>query len=1818
MEARRPKTYDAIKAIQFSVLSAREISAGSVADITTHESTENKGGQTYNKMGGLYDPRLGTITRGVPCLTCNQPMDTCPGHFGSTDLPTPFFHPEFMLTVMLIFRSICLCCCKPRLPHPLFCNSDSNADNEPVEINKHFLIEDPRARLLELSKNSPKKKNCALCYQYLPAVSKINDKFGWTISCEGRNDDGTPRVYEITATIAHRILCNITPEVAGLLGFSSTDPRKTRPEDLIWSVMAIPPPQLRPLITFDPMNKGQDDTTTSLYNILKSSTALLEATWASSEDNVRKCSDILSFQLRAMVNNDEKKKPCALQRSGRPLVGTKQRLEGKEGRFRGNLMGKRVDFSARTVITPDPNLDLDEVGVPYDVCMNLTFPECVTIDNIHFLQKLVNAGPRKLLGANFVERRLLSGALEKIDLSVKRLYVLVINVGDIVHRHLMDIDYILFNRQPSLHKMSMMGHRIHPLPGGTFRLNPSVTTPYNADFDGDEMNLHASQSIAARSETRHIMHVPKQIITPQSNRPIISLVQDTLLSCPILTSRSTLFSPADVYRLFQKETVPPCVHLVIPAVLYPRRLYTGKQVFSMIIPYESGKSITMNKLSSVYPDAGEKSDHLFSPTDSQVYIYNSMLICGILDKQTLGSSDGSLIHVITLQFSNDHTARFINSVQRVTDTFMQMHGYSIGITDMVIPDDLQGSIKTTIHTGYEDVSGVIGKFSASTDTRALVDMENAIALRLGQVRDICGRLVQQNMTQTRGNSIVNMVNSGSKGSSINISQIMACVGPQEVLGKRIQLTSDGRSLPYFHRGSLSPESRGMVKSPFIYGLSVSEFYYHMMAGREGMIDTAVKTSETGYIQRRLFKSMEALIVQYDGTVRNAQGKIIQYAYGEDAMNAVFLESVNCVLYGITDAAFDELYLFENASSLYVDHISQLRHDRQFVNDVLTDKRMCMPFCIPRIIAEGVPATTSIIAEGDPDPDSMIHQLLSFETKLGNTGWGSPSVNANQISLIMVYIRSELSPKRAILRGISGLQFASILNRILVLYARALIEPGESVGGLAAQSIGEPATQMTLNSVAPSSVIMIHDSFAVHITTIGEFIDCQLSRYPKKIEHIPANRTEYLKLKGNWSIAAPDAHGNVEWQKVTAVTRHLPVGDLVHIKTRSGREVMATQSKSVLVFDPNTQELVQRDGSSVSVGDLVPVIYKMPDISYPGDVFYDNYRLGYSFGTVIGACVSRVCVITGDTITLDSVLSRSVIKWLSSHKCGVTTVYINEISNLLIGNIPGTPVSGQTIITSDRFASLMSDLTLMIPEHLMTAPIEFVKGFISAYIPPAGRNENFYTSVAFMYSRLGIHASILTGKPVGDLVEGKQNDVILDPIVSIEMVPATKFVYDLTVPVTTNFSLWNGLGVADTFHFAGVASQSQVTTGVPRLNEIINLSRKFQTPSMKIKLLSSGDPELDLLNSQKFQHSIGILSLRDYVVDYTVIRAGPFDVPDPHLQLFYADDMNTLLTLSGCYAKITVSAVKLIVSGVSIHDITNSIYDLMNDKVLVRVVEVPAYITHKFPDHCHTLFVYFPSANFALTDDILDIIHTVTDNIINNITVTGLPGITRVYPAKDNCVETCGVNMTSIFANENVDYAHTTTNDIYVVYEELGVEAARACILRELQTVLTFGGKYVNIRHLSLLVDTMCNSGLMSITRHGMNRKKSGVFMRASFEETLSVLVSAAIFSEKDHLVDVTSNIIMGKLSKIGTGFFDVLLDTEKVISAYTNSYSEVSASNFLSDLSNALTTVPVESRKRDYESLGSPGVYQPEEEFRLRVYSPSRDDDYCPYSPSYQ
>ncbi|TKR64374.1 hypothetical protein L596_024921 [Steinernema carpocapsae] len=330
------------------------------------------------------------------------------------------------------------------------------------------------------------------------------------------------RKISFTAEKALEVFKGILDEDCWILGLN---PQFCRPDWLIAQVIPVPPLAVRPAVVTFGSARNQDDLTHKLSDIVKTNTQLKrnESNGAAAHiiaEDVK----LLQYHVATLTDNAIPGVPTATQKGGRPLKSIKQRLKGKEGRIRGNLMGKRVDFSARTVITADPNLPIDTVGVPKTIAQNLTFPEIVTPFNIDKLQELVNRGTDNYPGAKYIIRE--NGS--RVDLKYHpRASDLHLQPGYRVERHMRDGDIIVFNRQPTLHKMSMMGHRVKILPWSTFRMNLSVTTPYNADFDGDEMNLHP-QSLETRAEISEIAMVPRQLITPQANKPVMGIVQDTL------------------------------------------------------------------------------------------------------------------------------------------------------------------------------------------------------------------------------------------------------------------------------------------------------------------------------------------------------------------------------------------------------------------------------------------------------------------------------------------------------------------------------------------------------------------------------------------------------------------------------------------------------------------------------------------------------------------------------------------------------------------------------------------------------------------------------------------------------------------------------------------------------------------------------------------------------------------------------------------------------------------------------------------------------------------------------------------------------------------------------------------------------------------------------------------------------------------------------------------------------------------------------------------------------------------------------------------
>ncbi|KAH7815541.1 putative DNA-directed RNA polymerase large subunit [Monocercomonoides exilis] len=897
-----------IKTVQFSVLTAEQIRAMSVCEVNTTEMSDHG----IPKRNSLHDPRMGPLERGQKCLTCSASTEECPGHFGHIELAKPMFHVGFFSTVLSVLRCVCFTCSR------ILCSKDD------PKFKKAQTYKKPQARLRAMTQLCSPIKECKLkkddskpqesgnifeddehvhmmhdgCGQPQPRFTRTQLKLIIEFDERSELPEGEERKRELDSETVYNILRNISDEDCRALGFN---PKYARPDSLMLTVLPVPPPCVRPSILVDSTRRAEDDLTFSLMQIVRVNNDVRRLVAAGTPPSgVEPYLRLLQYYLATYFDNTLPSVPANTQKSGKPLKSITQRLKGKEGRIRGNLMGKRTDFSGRTVITGDPTISVDEVGVPMSIAKTLTFPEVVTPFNIRRLTKLVMNGAETHPGARFIIRS--DG--RRLELSDDSPASRHLEVGYIVERHMDDGDFVIFNRQPSLHKMSMMGHRVKILPYSSFRLNLSCTTPYNADFDGDEMNLHLPQSIEARTEVRELMMLPRQIVSPQANKNCIGVVQDSLLAAYLFTSRDTFLERDLVMNLLMWLThfdgkVPK------PAIVKPKPLWTGKQIMSLCMP-----PVTIYKLAGGHPD---NETTTMSPGDTRVIIENGKLLTGMLESKTLKQSEGSIVHVIWKDFGHEAAMHFLNQIQRVTNYWMVNHGFTVGIGDTIANEKTVGEVANIIQKAKEKVQEFVTmmmkkELELRPGRTQIETFEVEVNKVLNEASSEAGKVAQKALPAS--NNIKLMVAAGSKGSTLNISQIAACVGQQNVEGKRIRYGFRKRTLPHFTQDDPGTESKGFVENSYLKGLTPQEFYFHAMGGREGVIDTAVKTSETGYIQRRLIKAMEDLTVCYDSTVRNSVGQIIQFLYGEDGLAGEQVESQQFDTLQMSDQAFRNKYRFD--------------------------------------------------------------------------------------------------------------------------------------------------------------------------------------------------------------------------------------------------------------------------------------------------------------------------------------------------------------------------------------------------------------------------------------------------------------------------------------------------------------------------------------------------------------------------------------------------------------------------------------------------------------------------------------------------------------------------------------------------------------------------------------------------------------------------------------------------------------------------------------------------------------------------------------------
>lgn len=805
-----------------------------------------------------------------------------------------------------------------------------------------------------------------------------------------------------------------------------SSPTPSPPSSLICSTIPVPPLQLRPTVSMTAENSTEDDSTIKLCELVRAKNDAL-IFMQQGKEPFKIDEQLYTVQLahNQFVNSDSSESKSVMIKL-EDLKGLLQRLKGKPGRFRGNLQGKRVEYSARTVISPDPNLCVDQVAVPLRIACELTFPEIITHANFERLRRAVENGPRVYPGASHVEIPGEEGRLSLFTKAARQEIAALLRPGVTVHRHLMKDDFVLFNRQPSLHRQSIMAMRATISADQTLKFNECVCSPFNADFDGDEMNLHLPQTLLARAESAHLMRTTRNILSSRNGEANIALIQDFYTTVFNLTSREFLCTPQEAAQLLFSCGVET-KYLPRPCIVYPSPLFSGKQLLSAMIKNCGGGAELPSVRLREKAYKGHEKREAFDANEGFAVIRHGVIQAGRLGKTTLGGARGSFTRALIGRCGQNSSATLLNTVAKLSSRMIEHFGISFSLRELVPSESVQAFNKKLIEEKFAECARVLEKSANAVDadstTRKLED-EATVTQLLSSIRDEAGKFLMEQLSPEY--PAVSMALSGAKGSAINISQMIATVGQQTVSGKRVALGNNNRTLPHFAPNDPSPGSRGFVANSYYTGLTPTEFFFHTMAGREGLIDTAVKTADTGYMQRRLVKVMEDLVIEYDFSVRNSEKRLIQFVYGDDALDPQFIEED---IFPLRLSSYIDSW--QDPSKEELDEFIKT-HEKRFSQISLS-------------IDERLEIVTS--------PPTEHYEI--FVEKLWNPMNKALTVGFSPKLLFVLKKLYNLLPTLQ--------NPEETLTRISEVLITRVVNPGEAVGSLTSQSLGEPCTQMTLKT-----------------------------------------------------------------------------------------------------------------------------------------------------------------------------------------------------------------------------------------------------------------------------------------------------------------------------------------------------------------------------------------------------------------------------------------------------------------------------------------------------------------------------------------------------------------------------------------------------------------------------------------------------------------------------------------------------------------------------------------------------------------------------------
>jgi len=838
-----------ISNIVYSVLSPKKIRELAVVKIISPDLYDKDG---FPVEGGIFDPKMGVIDPGLVCKTCGKKFDECPGHFGYIELTRPVIHPFYTKKIFDILISTCSECGRVVLTEKKL--------KEIKEEVKKLSIEEREEMLKEIWNDLRKINKCPYCNSERLKVVFERPYYFYYIEELEEEKNGKKEKKEIK----HRLdpirirswLENVKDEE---LWFFAID-EELRPEWFVLTNLLVPPPQVRPSIILETGERSEDDLTHKLVDIVRVNQKLLEYINAGTpEVVVNDLWDLLQYHVATYFDNELPGIVPATHRSGRPLKTLIPRIKSKEGRLRYNLAGKRVNFSARSVISVDPMIKPWEVGVPEMIAKKLTVPEKVTEWNIEYLKEFIKNGPDKWPGANYVitptgkRKRILAENIEQI--------LEEIEPGYVVERHLIDGDIVLFNRQPTLHKLSIMAHEVRVLPGKTFRLHPGVCPPYNADFDGDEMNLHVPQTEEARAEARELLHITKLLIHPKHGKVSIGATFDALSGIYVLQK--------------QKLGLKEAYELLVESGANEEEIEKFKKINKNKKEVEG-----IRLIEALIPELDYE--------DEKIKIKNGIIEKGEFHKKLIKEGDGDLLKLIYEKFGSERAFDFLYKIFRIGIKSLNKFGLTLTLDDSNLPIEVRKEIEKLVKEAYEKVKKLIeekekGKMKAMPGKSLEETLEIKILKELNKLREDVGLLVEKHLNQDSGTMI--MSKSGAKGKIIDLVEIAGLVGQQSIEGKRIEFGFRERNLSHFKRGDLNPKAKGFIDKGLREGLDPISFFFASLTARDSLMDQALNTPESGYLYRRLSNALADIKVKEKGLVfDDATGQVVQFLFGEDGLS----------------------------------------------------------------------------------------------------------------------------------------------------------------------------------------------------------------------------------------------------------------------------------------------------------------------------------------------------------------------------------------------------------------------------------------------------------------------------------------------------------------------------------------------------------------------------------------------------------------------------------------------------------------------------------------------------------------------------------------------------------------------------------------------------------------------------------------------------------------------------------------------------------------------------------------------------------------------